>query len=285
MTCAWKEFLCLLPPRLREEADRLGKTDGQNLRLRLGSVPELVCGGGSRYLSGVVTREDLHYCVNAASRYSPWSAATAARGYITAPGGHRLGLCGEAVVQMGQATGIRECTSLCIRIARDFPGISRELWKLEGSTLILGAPGWGKTTLLRDLIRQKARGGANISVVDQRQELFPLGLPRESRVDVLSGCPREQGIDWVLRCMEPGYIALDEITAREDCEALLGAAWCGVGLLATAHAGDVNQLKQRPVYRELLRQEIFDNFVCLRPDKTWHLERSGGWCTNGSVRY
>ena len=165
MMCAWKQLLSVLPPRLRPEVDRLGKNALQELRLRLGMPPELVLSGESRWLGCCVSREDLNYCINAASRYSPWAAATTAQGYLTAPGGHRIGLCGEVVCKDGIVTGIREISSLCIRVARDFPGIAKRAADTPGSILILGAPGWGKTTLLRDLIRQIGEKQC-VSVVD-----------------------------------------------------------------------------------------------------------------------
>ena len=182
-------------------------------------------------------------------------------------------------------TGIRNITSLCIRIARDFPGISRDLAAIKGSILILGAPGWGKTTLLRDLIRSKSQAGNYISVVDERQELFPEGYDRGPRTEVLSLCRKDQGIDMVLRTMCPKILATDEITAAADCAALQHAAWCGVALLATAHASGLADYLHREVYMPLVKQNLFDTIVVLHQDKSWHLERSGGWRTNGSVRY
>lgn len=285
MICAWKELLGVIPQRLRQEVDRLGREEARELRLRLGSAPELVLDGKRRMLSDTVTREDLNYCVNTASRYSPWAAATMARGYLTAPGGHRMGICGQAVIRAGEMTGMRELSSVCIRIARDFPGIAGDLAELTDSMLILGAPGWGKTTLLRDLIRLKARKGFQIAVVDEREELFPSGLGEKGALDVLTGCPKPLGVDQLLRTMGPEIIAMDEITAREDCEALQTAAWCGVTLLATAHAASLRDFLNRPVYEPLVRKNLFEHLVILHPDKSWHLERSGAWTANGSVRY
>lgn len=285
MRCAWNELLSILPARLRAEVDNLGKTSAQNLRLRINAPPELNCGAVTHWLIGTVTREDLNFCINAASRYSPWAATTIQKGYITAPGGHRIGICGEAVIKNGEISGLRELSSLCIRIARDYPGVSGDLAKQPGSTLILGAPGWGKTTLLRDLIRQKCAEGTHICVLDEREELYPAGLPRESRTDVLSGCPKPQGVDMLLRVMEPEVIAMDEITAREDCDALRQAAWCGVSLLATAHASSLEDFLHREVYAPLVKLNVFENIVILRKDRSWYLERSRGWTTNGSARY
>ena len=272
MMCAWKQLLSILPPRLRPEVDRLGKNSLQELRLRLGMPPELVLDRESRWLGYCVGREELSYCVNAASRYSPWAAATASQGYVTAPGGHRIGLCGEVVCRDGVVTGIREIRSLCIRVARDFPGIGKKAADIPGSILILGAPGWGKTTLLRDLIRQIGEKEC-VSVVDERGELFPEGLEGGKRTDILTGCPKSPGIDMVLRTMSPDCIAVDEITAEADAKALLRAASCGVRLLATAHAASAADFRRRTVYRPLAEYGVFQTLLVLRQDKSYRTER------------
>lgn len=285
MNCAWKELLAILPPRWRAEVDRLGCETAQNLRLRINAPPELCFGDSSHWLADTVSKDDLNFVINTASRYSPWASNSASRGYIRAPGGHRIGICGEAVVKNGVFSAFREVSSLCIRVARDISGVSGDLNALSGSILILGAPGWGKTTLLRDLIRQKSRQGEHVCVVDEREELFPTGILREKTTDVLLGCSKPDGIEMVLRTMEPKVIAMDEITAEEDCRALLQGAWCGVDLLATAHAASLSDYLHRDVYAPLVRQNIFDHIIVLRSDKSWNLERSKGWTTNGSVRY
>ena len=285
MNNTWDALLSILPSRLRSQVDRLGKTDAQNLRLRLDTPPELNCATGTHWLEGNISREDLDFCVNTASRYSPWASATVSKGYITAKGGHRLGICGEAVIKNGVLCGMRNISSVCIRIARDVRNISGDLDRVKGSLLILGAPGWGKTTLLRDLIRKKSGRGTHICVLDQREELFPFGISRGCRIDVLSGCPKGEGMDMLLRTMAPDIIAMDEITAAEDCKALEQAAWCGVDLIATAHASSLQDLCSRPVYYPLVRQNLFDHIVILRKDKSWTLERSKTWTANGSARY
>ena len=278
MRCAWQVLLNLLPLQLRQEVDRLGKDTLQELRLRRDRPPELVTQRGSLWLKEPVKQETLQFVINTACRYSPWTATTAADGYITAQGGHRIGLCGEVTLQNGRMADVRSVTSLCIRVARDFPGVAKSI-PLTGSLLIIGCPGSGKTTLLRDLIRTRSESGnGSVAVVDERGELFPSVqgescFPPGCRTDILSGCPKRQGIPLLLRTMSPGTIAVDEITDAEDCNGLLKALWCGVDLLATAHAGSLQEFLKRPVYKPLVDSRIFSKVLVMQPDKSWREER------------
>lgn len=273
MRCAWQPLVDILPPKIRYEVDQIGRESLQELRLRLHEPAQLVLSNGIRNLSQIMNEDDLQFPINAASRYSPWAAATVSKGYLTAPGGHRIGLCGEAVCKDDGIATIKNVRSLCIRVARDFPGIGKDAPK-AGSVLILGPPGRGKTTLLRDLIRQRSNAGVQVSVVDERGELFPERAFDQGRcTDILYGCGKAEGILMLLRTMGPQCIAADEITQAEDCSALLEAAGCGVDLLATAHASDIHDLKRRRVYRAILEAELFQNVLVLQPDKRWRLER------------
>jgi len=233
----------------------------------------------SVWLPFEATADDLSFVINMASRYSPWAASTIRRGYITASGGHRIGLCGDAVIQNGEMSGIRNPVSLCMRVARDFPGIARDALKFSNSVLIVGKPGSGKTTLLRDLIRQRSDNQTgSIAVVDERGELFPSAdhtfcFPIGKRTDVLTGCGKEQGIESLLRTMGPACIAVDEITAESDCRALMNAGWSGVSLLATAHAESIRDLHARPIYRPIVNSGLFDTLIVMQPDKSWRAER------------
>ena len=277
MKCAWQAYVQLLPHWMREQVHDLGKETLQELRLRIEYPPELVLYNECRWLQQIVTVDDLLYCINAASQYSPWSSTSSANGYITAPGGHRLGICGRMVMSQNGNRTISTPTSVCLRVARDFNGLTCMASDLHGSTLIIGRPGSGKTTLLRDLVRQISER-RTIAVVDERGEVFPavngvFCFRPGSRTEVLTGCSKIGGIEILIRTMNPHWVAVDEITAEEDCKALIQAAWCGVSVLATAHAGSAQDLLHRPVYRPLLDSGIFDNLIIMQQDKSWTLER------------
>ena len=90
---------------------------------------------------------------------------------------------------------------------------------------------------------------------------------------MLTGCSKVQGVEMLLRVMGPSVIAVDEITSEEDAAAIIRAGWCGVSLLATAHASSLSDLRRRPVYEPLVRSRLFETVIVLQPDKSWKAER------------
>ena len=262
----------ILPSRLRQAALELSAVQRQTaeeLRLRVGGDLTALVGGEEISLCGGVTAEELETLCDIAADFSRYAAIETLReGYLSVRGGFRLGLCGTVVMKDGVAANLKNLTSAALRIGREYPGIGEELLPrmLEDgrfrNTLILSPPGGGKTTLLRDVVRSLSNGGYRVALLDERGEVAVChqGQPQMDvgrRTDVLDGCPKAIGIPMVLRAMNPRIIAVDEITLREDIRAMVMAAGCGVGLLATVHAGSVEELVERPLYRELLEHRVF----------------------------
>ena len=283
---SYRQAVSVLPEPVLSRARALSREDmsrAEELRLRAGRVPAVVFPEGERPLDGLgpAGAALLERVLEAASR---WSLHTVldqvCQGFITLEGGHRLGLCGRAVMEDGRIRSLRDISSLSLRVARQVPGAAAQavplLW--EGgalqSTLILAPPGAGKTTLLRDLIRAVSCGEGGpplrVGVADERGELAASwrGVPQMDlgpRTDVLEGCPKAQGMLLLLRGMNPQVLAADEITAREDLPAIQQAAGCGAVLLATAHAGGAEDLRRRPLYRSLMGLGVFRRVVTIHP--------------------
>ena len=246
---AFQEILDVLPARYRT----LDVSNVQELRLRAGQSPAVVENGAERRLAGLVRQEELSEILQRATQQSAYACTQSLRqGFVTLPGGHRIGVCGSAVVKNGELAGYQALSSLCIRFARDVRMDSaRLLPNLTDSCLILGAPGAGKTTLLRACIRALSESGQRVSVCDDRGEISAM----------------TQGKLLLLRAMNPMWIAADEITARRDLAAMETISYCGVRLLATAHAKDERELRLRPLYRELLTLGMFRRMFVLLPDR------------------
>ena len=252
----FEQAVRVLPLRLRQEAMALPadqRARVEELRLRWGRPMAAVLPEGERPLGGEpVTGQELEQLLELASRASFHTVADQLRrGYLTVEGGHRVGLCGTAVVRDGELRGLRRLSSAAVRVARQAVGAARpvsdRLLRREGtlySTLILAPPGAGKTTLLRDLIRAASDGEGmtphRVGVADERGEVAALWNGR------------------------PQVLAADEITAPEDVRALISAAGCGAALLATAHGWDRRDLEERPLYRELMAAGVFRRLVLIR---------------------
>lgn len=279
----YEEAARVLPGRLREQALAQPpevRQMAEEFRLRAGQPLAVLLPEGERSLGAAVTPEDLETLCDLATDYSRYAAEETLReGYLSVRGGFRVGLCGTAVMKDGESTALRDLSSAAVRIAREQRGIGEavapRLFR-DGryqNTLLLSPPGGGKTTLLRDLVRQLSQGEGvppqRITLIDEREEIAVMyrGQPQMDvgpRTDVLSGCPKALAIPMALRAMNPQIIAVDEITVREDLRAISQAAGCGVALLATIHAANVEELQAKPLYQELMAGRVFRQAVLIR---------------------
>lgn len=275
----------LLPFGLRLAVRNLPKTEQmitEEIRLRVGQPVSVSLPEGEVFIPGspIVAAKDLLSVLETATKASAHAALERiCQGFVAIAGGHRLGLCGIVVNRDGKIHNLRCVSSLNLRIAKQIPGIGNDLLRNicengnPSSVLVLAPPGAGKTTLLRDLIRGLSYGVAGkpqrIGVADERGELAAMwdGVPQFDlgpHTDVLDGCKKADGLMILLRGMNPQVLAVDEITAPEDVEALQMAAGCGVSLLATAHGRSMDELRTRPFYENLLHKKIFRWLIWIR---------------------
>ena len=127
--------------------------------------------------------------------------------------------------------------------------------------------------MLRDLIRQISDGtrllaGRTVGVVDERSEIGGCyrGVAQNRlgrRTDILDGCPKAEGMMMLIRSMGPEVIAVDEIGKAEDVHAIEYAIHCGCRILATVHGASMEELRQKPLFHQLIRRGCFERYVLL----------------------
>jgi stage III sporulation protein AA len=232
------------------------------------------------------TREDCAKLLDVLTNHSVYSyEEELKRGYITIAGGHRVGLAGRTVLELGRVKHIRNISSFNIRIAREVLDCGKQvlpaLLDLESQTLhhtlVISPPQKGKTTLIRDLTRLISYGywgvsthlrGLKVGVVDERSELAACakGVPTFDlgpRTDVLDSCPKAEGMMMLIRAMSPEVIVVDEIGREEDATAIHEALHAGIRIIASAHGHDLEDIRQRPVMQNLIASEVFSRYIIL----------------------
>ncbi len=266
---AFDDLLMLLPAKMVQAVERHRGFRPEEMRFRIGRAPSLVYGGREHFLPiEKVSEDDLLLILQKATGASLYSAAQAIRQGYYCTGGLRVGVCGQTAPD-GRGTGFARYSSLCVRLARECRGVCGTIAaKLNGAsfpnTLILSPPGGGKTTALRDVIRCLSDSGRRIGVIDERGELSANVYDLGRCSDVISGLDKLTGALLLLRSMTPEIIAADEITSPEDIQAMEEVYGCGTGLIATAHAKDIEDLTGRKGYRRLIDGGVFRNAVLIQ---------------------
>ena len=280
-----KEVLEIFPQRLQRLLQP-SVPDWQTLeeiRIRCGKVPVLKI-RGKKYETGksgdAVTQREIREIVDSISRYSLYAfEEEVKKGYLTIPGGHRVGMTGKVLMERGEVRAFRNLVFLNVRISHEMIGCSDSLmpYFFQGnqflSTLIVSPPGAGKTTLLRDIVRNLANGGKEyepftVAVIDERSEIAGCyqGVPQKDvgrHCDVLDGCEKAEGIHRMIRSMSPEVVAVDEIGTKRDCEALGEALTSGCGLIATVHGRSIRHLLEKPSLNRILEAGMFERIVFL----------------------
>ena len=277
----------VLPGKIRflVEKERLQEDLLQEIRLRTGQPLILIYRDREVFLMQDgkpyrVQEEDLKETLEYVSNYSLYAYEQEMRqGFITMEGGHRVGMTGQAIMEKGQIKNLKYISSLNIRVSHEKPGCADQVLpylirdQSVCHTLLVSPPRCGKTTLLRDLIRQISDGtrllaGRTVGVVDERSEIGGCyrGVAQNRlgrRTDILDGCPKAEGMMMLIRSMSPQVIAVDEIGKAEDVHAIEYAIHCGCRILATVHGASMEELRQKPLFHQLIRRGCFERYVLL----------------------
>jgi stage III sporulation protein AA len=256
---------------------------GQPLLVRIGER-ELAVGEDrltSNLLHGYrVKQEDICRVIASISDNSLYAfEEDIRRGFITIPGGHRVGLAGQVILKQNHIELIKNFASLCFRVAREVKGCARSVMpsifntpQILNNTLIVSPPRCGKTTLLRDITRCISAGsqrpGMNVAVVDERSEIAGCyhGVPQLDvgpRTDILDGCPKDIGMMMAIRSLSPQVIITDEIGTQADAGAVMECIHAGVHIISTAHAESLEELRRRPILRKLMADGVFKLVIIL----------------------
>ena len=226
-------------------------------------------------LKGYITGGQIHSLLNNLMKFSYYAYEDdIAKGFITIDGGHRVGLCGKAVVEDGKVTLIRDISSLNIRYSREIIGCSDKImpyvFNEQGNLcnlLIVSPPGCGKTTLLRDLARNISLQGIKVGICDERSEIAGMsgGISAYTfgnAVDVLDGCPKASAMQMMVRAMSPQLLITDEIGTKADADAIRNCSGSGVKVICSMHGSCMEDLKKTGVW-EIVEGNSFDYIIFL----------------------
>lgn len=196
-------------------------------------------------------------------------------GFLTLANGIRIGIGGYVVFENGKINTIKNFQSLNIRIPHTIRNCSLLAYDFlttdsVKNTLIISAPGSGKTTFIRDYVYQLCQHNVskNILIVDERNEICSVvnGEPKIDLggfCDIYTNCTKKYAFQNGIRSMSPDVIVTDELDLEKDLDCIVEAINCGVNVVATIHAKDINQLKKKKGFDRVLDEKFFSRFVVL----------------------
>lgn len=278
-----KSVLDILPNTIKSYISNIQDLNQlQEIRIKINKPILYQIGKRERIINYIATADDLKAILQRISNYSIYAFEEEIKqGYITIKGGHRVGLCGNCVLENYTIKTLKDIASVNIRICKEIIGCSDSImpYILENNrvknTIIISPPKCGKTTLIRDISRNLSEGINNnnfnpqkICIIDERSEIAACykGVPQMRvgmRTDVLDNCPKSLGIMMAIRSMSPEVIICDEIGTQKDMESILMALNSGVSLITTIHGFGIEDLYKRNVFNEVMENKVFERAIIL----------------------
>ena len=268
------EITQYFPPSLTETLLIMGTKDMQEIRIVADKNAATVKSGVLLDTGVKISCEMLRKIVDSMCRGSLYAMQQyLSQGFLTLPGGHRVGVCGRCVTENGQITHMTDISAICLRISRAVPGAAdgiMEYLEYRGrlyNALIISPPGCGKTTILRDASRQLGNR-YKVCIADERSEIAACrnGVPCHDVgrfTCVIDSVPKAQGIMMLLRTMAPEVIVTDETGSFEEEEAIHRLINCGVKIITTAHGYSEKDISGRTCFGSLIEKGIFERIIVL----------------------
>ena len=265
----------ILPTEIKEQVEILkDKQDITEIRLRVGKNIKLYFGKVEKELNINVCKQDLIKILSNISSNSIYSVQNDInKGFITIEGGKRIGIAGEIVIVDDKIKNVKEISSMNIRISKQFIGISNGIMDkiisdgMVKNTIIISPPGMGKTTLLRDIIRNLSEQGYNVSIIDERGEIAAMhggeaALNIGERTDVISFVDKAIGMQMAVRSLAPDVVCTDEIGNEKDVEAIKHLCKSGVSFITTIHGKCLEDIK-RGYMKQIINEGYLDIAIIL----------------------